>query len=528
MARSWTGKGSIANWIIYGLFILVIIIVGVFSAGSQSPPIIMMVIPTALLSMMLLSVISAIYSDRQLGLFYLIRTQGLLKGAYLLGTSMYSLTVMFMYGLVALSLLYAMPLFRDPTICPQDEFYSGACTHKNGDPPIVYPLPISWWEDEFNGEPVQLFAAPTTGSYGRVFGAAAFFALTMPGAVLASSYVPGYKFALVLVVFIALFVSILPLSFFLRGSGQDEEGLAQCVLNICSPDDLSSFSIDNLRSNGQEFLNCVGFDVNYDSVGSLCLPPVAAILPQFGLFQTLAMTIISDIILISDPPEYVEQVLIPSFGGDVKCSGGTCVFPYTKWVYGVNLGYMAVGAIILLFVGIILVSFFSFPGGVVLRITNSVSLMFGHLCCGKGRRRESSDDQKLDEAANERPPLKEVVDESKDVESLVKPILKAPAPEEVEEGKEDLVIADHDMIPRDDLPPVLMYKLRKVYPSLGGLPPKVALASLDLHVPKGQVLGLLGKNGAGKTVCCVLSSFSVKECRAKLTKRSIPFFYRLL
>ncbi|EED88010.1 predicted protein, partial [Thalassiosira pseudonana CCMP1335] len=28
---------------------------------------------------------------------------------------------------------------------------------------------------------------------------------------------------------------------------------------------------------------------------------------------------------------------------------------------------------------------------------------------------------------------------------------------------------------------------------------KVALASLDLHVPRGEVLGLLGKNGAGKT-----------------------------
>ncbi|KAL7532375.1 hypothetical protein ACHAXR_004592 [Thalassiosira sp. AJA248-18] len=44
-----------------------------------------------------------------------------------------------------------------------------------------------------------------------------------------------------------------------------------------------------------------------------------------------------------------------------------------------------------------------------------------------------------------------------------------------------------------------MHKLRKVFPSLGGAPPKVALTSLDLHVPRGEVLGLLGKNGAGKT-----------------------------
>jgi ABC-type multidrug transport system ATPase subunit len=52
---------------------------------------------------------------------------------------------------------------------------------------------------------------------------------------------------------------------------------------------------------------------------------------------------------------------------------------------------------------------------------------------------------------------------------------------------------------RNKLPPVVMHKLRKVFPPLGGAPEKVALASLDLHVPMGEVLGLLGKNGAGKT-----------------------------
>jgi len=46
--------------------------------------------------------------------------------------------------------------------------------------------------------------------------------------------------------------------------------------------------------------------------------------------------------------------------------------------------------------------------------------------------------------------------------------------------------------------PVLNHKLRKVYKSTG-VPTKIALESFDLHVPKDQVLALLGKNGAGKT-----------------------------
>lgn len=130
LQRSWTGKGSIANWCVYGMFALVVILVGVFSAGSRTPPIATLVIPTALLSLMLLNVVSSIYSDRQLDLFYLIRAQGLLKRSHILGTSMYSLTVTFVYTFVALSLLYATPLFRDPKICPQDEFFSDACNHQ--------------------------------------------------------------------------------------------------------------------------------------------------------------------------------------------------------------------------------------------------------------------------------------------------------------------------------------------------------------------------------------------------------------
>jgi energy-coupling factor transporter ATP-binding protein EcfA2 len=87
---------------------------------------------------------------------------------------------------------------------------------------------------------------------------------------------------------------------------------------------------------------------------------------------------------------------------------------------------------------------------------------------------------------------KEVSAKRKVVENMVCPF--------VTEGDDDLYShINHDNIPRDDIAPVVMHKLRKVYPSLGGVPPKIALEPLYLHVPKGQVLGLLGKNGAGKT-----------------------------
>jgi len=47
--------------------------------------------------------------------------------------------------------------------------------------------------------------------------------------------------------------------------------------------------------------------------------------------------------------------------------------------------------------------------------------------------------------------------------------------------------------------PLVIKDIRKVYPSVGNGPPKIANKNISFKVQKGELFGLLGPNGAGKT-----------------------------
>jgi ABC-type multidrug transport system ATPase subunit len=494
--RTWTGTRSIGNWAIYGLFLCTSTIMAIYLAKvtDKIPP---LTIQVTLISFMLLSVCSSIYGDRSEGLFYLMRTQGLLKNSYLLGTGLYAVAVSLIYNFLMLAALYATPYFRAPSLCFPNVEQNDYCNSiKFGESPIISRndlLELSLFDGgEFNGEAVRVYAYTSPGGYGKVFGAGVVFALTVPGAALASAYLPGHKFALVVIAFISLVAGITPIIiYFLGVTVNTDDELSDC-LNRIVPDAACAQLYTNETVNG-EFLDCVGLVLN--NFHSFCIPAYAGLLPQFGLFQMLSMTMISNIKFYSEPAEYAEQVFIPSInGGD--CSGDTCALPFATALYWKYAGWEIFGAAILIIVGVTIAHIFAFPTVLVLRVKSIVVHAIESVRCRRGNIKQAQ------HAADDKEELEEVVKEREAVHKIIQPLLAKPIPDAVEEGSdsddEGPVIADHSTIPRNDLPPILMHKLRKVYPSFGRLPPKVALKSLDLHVPRGQVLGFLGKNGAGE------------------------------
>ena len=487
LIKTWTGKRSFGNWIMYGLFIISNIMISIWLAGFElNTP--YLTISVILSSLILLSICSGIYGDRAEGLFYLMRTQGLLKNSYLLGTLVYGLVVSFFYVSLLLGSMYSTPLFRVPSLCTPNYDTNNYCETKFGESPMVtiYSIQdITLLLTGFEGDSAaQVYAYPVPSGYSFVFGAGFVFALTVPGAALASASLPGNKFALMTIAMMTLMAGITPLiTYALNTFVETSEDLEACYnsivpLSVC---DKGFFN----ATRGEDFLNCVGVLINEQQI--YCTPSYTALLPQYGLFQMLSMALTSDIKFYSEPASFLDEVFLPSIAGDY-CSGDTCSFPYASNLFLENFGWSVLGAFILVIIGVTIAHVFSFPTASVLYVKDMCLHLVERMSC---RKRNRSDDTNSDKEE-----LEEVQQEREAVKDIIEPLLKTDSTADGTES--DVAIADHSTIVRDDLPPILMHKLRKVYPSFGRLPPKVALNSLDLHVPRGQVLGFLGKNGAGE------------------------------
>jgi ABC-type multidrug transport system ATPase subunit len=491
--RAWTGRGSIYQKLFFFILAIGALLLGMEVANSYNPTA-WFILVLVFLSFLLTSTIGPIYADRNEGQFYLMQTQGLLPEAYLAGFGLYSFTVTTVYALLVLSLLFASPVFRDPDICVReinigddDYIYYDDCYRYGFGKAIIRPQTIYNYYDVYNGEEVVLQAYRSPGGYGYIVAIVLIYATSQIGGALSTAFFPGYKITLVLVTFASIAVCVWPI---VEALVYTEEQRNACLENLT----MESCRGDFFLNNTEDLVECVGRELNFDNFfGNYCMTPVSALLPQFGVYQGLVMAYQAKVTFISEPPNYVEDVLMPNLDG--KCRGSSCVFPSASRLYWLNMVFMFIGAIILLIVGYSLAHLFVFPSGFFLNLRQSFDKLMNILCC---RKEPKLKDDPIDEEGE----FDVVTKELQEVAEMTGPFVDDPA----EILDTNVVFHPEKIGERDSVPPVLMHKLRKVYPALGGRPPKVALHSLSMHVPKGQVLGLLGKNGAGKTTALKILS----------------------
>lgn len=485
--RSWTGRGSIVNYVLFGILIAGSTLGGYGSANSYSP-MMFCALYIACLSLILVGVISPAYSDRNEGQFYLMKSQGLLPLSYVFGASGYSVLIHFLYATILLGILSFTDLFKEPEVCFDDYETANFCNWDYsffGRQQIINPSSYSQYVDVYEGESVEIFAVRSPAGFGMMLGIIVFFAFSAVGAFLASAFLPGYRIPIVFIMIAIVGSSVAPFFAFNLGWKRDE--LEECYNKTVYPGQCEQVFLPNNNTNSY-FLDCIGLDLNSEYLTQYCYPAVAGLLPQFSMYQMLTMIYTAKIKFISQTPGYVENVLIPSMGGDINCKGDTCNFPLAHEVYGKSMFFLFIGGILLCLLGTFMVFLLAFPIGPFLRIRQAITRT------ARGffqRSKESSTSQgKKDDDDTE---LEEVSAERVTVAGLVAPFVRS-----ADYG----VQLDHSLIEREDVAPVIAHQLRKVYPAVGGGTPKVALDSLDLHVPRGQVLGLLGKNGAGQVYLC--------------------------
>jgi len=412
-----------------------------------------------------------------------------MEQSYLLGTSLYSLIVQFAYAFVFLTLFFGTSIFRTATRLD----CNGYDCKEFGDKPVVnaYNPILSGFQD---GNDVSVYSHFASGGYEMIVGIIFAFTLTFPGAVLSTAFLPGFKLSLVGISLALLAACVSPAILYTTNS-LDPYFAGNCTeytetIETCSE---SSFTLDNANA---DFVECVGWGQVPGSIGgdlesvlTYCTPAHAAILPQMGLFQTLALVLQSDVVFYSEPEEYAQQFVRKLVEGGASCSGNRCKFGYARQLYAKNIGFMILGAILLLILGIVMATIMIYPSKWMIQARRVIR---DSLKCSVKKRSGSEKVEEIEE-------MKEVDAERQNVHAIMQPFVLTPEDVEANNVPTPTLAFSPRTSNREQLPPVVMHKLRKVFPPLGGAPPKIALKSLDLHVPNGEVLGLLGKNGAGKT-----------------------------
>ena len=480
MIRKWFGSKSIIEYVFFGIMILGTVILGLGVPSLGVPVELFQIVPVFALSVMLLSVIFPIYLDKTSGNYHFMLEHALSLWSYTTAIGIYAFFIQFIFGVILLTAYFLTPLFRETQFCENGLYYQE-----------------SKFGSVYCGEGAQsqyldsAEVARSPGGYGSMLMIAFGFALSMPGSVFVSSIIPGnYKFGMVIVGLCTLVACILPLGYIILtsfnvygGSGyyDDDEGdlesfsnpIVECMKNIdpggfCSYPDLTNFLALGYQ------LNCIGMEMidssnaGFISLISLCAPKYASLLPPFGAFQMLVTTLFSNIKIDGAP-----------FDNDDYCNGETqqiCKFPFAQKMHAQHRNFFFLGAILLNAIG---------------------------LCVFVWTRKTSSKMSNLEdniEDESEQIARQEVIDEKATVQNIVRPLLLASDIDAVEAANMKHVAIDYKAKSESSsLPAILMHKLRKVYPSSGKNPPKIALKALDLHVNKGQVCALLGKNGSGKT-----------------------------
>ncbi len=324
----------------------------------------------------------------------------------------------------------------------------------------------------YNGDTVSVYAHPASGGYVMMLGIVVIFSLTTPGAVLASSFLPGFRIGLIIITVILLAACASPIVYYtffyfsVYWTNSDTH-LRDCLTNIPRVDNTTT-----IHNAGSNFVELVGWAITDQAL--LCTPATVSILPQMGLFQTLALSLFSEIVFYSNPEDYADQFVNQLIEGGASCSyqKRQCTFNYATDLFGKNVGFMSVGAIILTVMGMMMTTLTIYPTMPVIRAKH----FFGNLWTCRWLTQNLLDSEVTISE------MFEVDSERQKVHMIMQPFLaKQPDPEA--NDSEPTLSKSYIVNQREKLPPVIMHKLRKQFPPLGGAPAKVALASLDLHVP---------------------------------------------